>query len=737
MEYDQKYGNRIYSWYQTSDGSLTIAEKYGAAGKKYEYNEAGQPIEMLHLGPDKNPMYSTVASVECIGEQFEYDDNGYLSSFSYIDENRQLAVGTEGSSVVIYKNDSKGNNLERQFFNIDNQPFEIPAGFSKFVFEYDNLGNPLSCRNYDTKDALCLSIEGLAGWLREYNDRNQLIKEIYLGTNNQPAEENNGLIVVIDDRDMKGNVIKHAFYQANEKTLKLSNNGIAGWKSEYDNGKETKREYFDEKEQPTAGNYNHAKWEAVYDDMGNRTEISYFDKNGGFIYGNRYTYDARGNLVEGFRFGKDKKLAKGYLIGRYKYDERDNCIEEARYDGNNKLAENRAGYAKVTYVYDGRNQEIERRYYNENGNLFVNPEEGYAIQKIEYDNKGDMIKISYFGASEKPLKIKDGYASYIMERDDFRRTVRILNFDEKGNLTRLEDIAPETLSGYDKWNNLNYVATADGSSNIINDPAADYAITRWEYDIRSNLLSESYYDKDDKPCADKSLNVHKIERTYDKYNRVTEVSYYDINNKPCVDKEDNIHKTEWTYDAQGNATETRYYDASVLLRRDDYAIEKSKYDEQKREIECAWYDYLDRPFNNGSLGHRYVRSYGESGELYDKHYTVNNVITAEWKYDPRTDEWTRTDTWRVYFENSMKRLPITLNNYTRVTAITLSGNSCTVTVGINFSKYELSNEKMLSLENEAKENAEYWWEDSGMPGNATMVVVGVDNAGRELYRVSY
>jgi hypothetical protein len=539
------------------------------------------------------------------------------------------------------------------------------------------------------------------------------------------------------DYDTRGNQIKIAYYQADEKTLKLSNQGIAGWKSEYDNGKETKREFFDEKEQPVIPlNLDYAKWEAVYDDMGNRTEISFFDKNGGFIYGNRYAYDARGNLVESFRFGKDKKLDKGYLIARYKYDERDNRIEEARYNGNNKLTENRAGYAKVTYVYDGRSQETERRYYSENGNLFVNPEEGYAIQKIEYDNTGNKIKISYFGASEKPLKAKYGCASYIMERDAFRRTIRIVNFDEKGNPTRLEDMAPEKLFGYDKWNNLNYAATADSYGNIINDPAYGYAIIRNEYDIRRNMLSESYYDKDDKPCADKSRNVHKVERAYDKYNRMTEISFYDINNKPCVDK-NNIHKIAWTYDAQGNEIEIRYYDASASLRRDDYAIEKNKYDERNRLIERARYDYLDRPFNYNRQWHRYVLSYEESGVIYEKYYTVNNVITAEWKYDPRTDEWTRTDTWRVYFENLMRRLPITLNNYTRVAAITLSGNSCTVTFGINFSKYDLSNENLLRLENEGKGTAEYMRKESEMPGNAAMTVVGVDNAGRELYRVSY
>jgi hypothetical protein len=587
----------------------------------------------------------------------------------------------------------------------------------------------------------------MAGWAREYNDQNQLIKEIYFGTDNRPGENNDGNIVIIQDRDTRGNVIKMAFYQADEKTLKLNNSGIAGWKSEYDNGKETKHEFFDEKEQPTAGNFNYAKWEAAYDDMGNRTEISYFDKNGRLIFGNREAYDARGNLVERFRFGQDKKLAQGYLIQRRNYDERDNCIEIAYYDYNNKPAENIDDYAKVTYLFDDRNQEIERRYYNEKGNLFVNQTEGYAIQKIEYDNKGNRTKISFFNASEKPLRIiKKGsyaYATQINEFDDLRHTTRITFFDERGNPAKegekVEDGAPsELLYGYNKWGHINYMAHADGSGTIVNSSASGYAITRTERDIRGNVLSDSYYDKDDKPCVDKDRNVHKVLWAYDKYNRWTETSYYDINNKPCVEKNDNVYKIERTYDTQGNQIESRYYDASISLRKDGYAIEKNKYDEQNREIERAWYDYLDRPFNNNSLGgHRRVNSYDESGAIYRTYYTVNNAITAEWKYDPRIDEWSRSDGWRRDFENTRKHLPITYNDYTTVTAITISGTTCTWTLRISYSKYELSGEDMLTIENEGRSLAELLREDYGMPRNATLVVVGMDNERRELYRVSY
>jgi hypothetical protein len=85
----------------------------------------------------------------------------------------------------------------------------------------------------------------------------------------------------------------------------------------------------------------------------------------------------------------------------------------------------------------------------------------------------------------------------------------------------------------------------------------------------------------------------------------------------------------------------------------------------------------------------------------------------------------------------MKRLPLTYNDYTTVTAVIINGTICTWTLRINYSKYELSGEDMLTLENEGRSLAEFLREDYKMPRNATLVVVGVDNARRELYRVSY
>jgi serine/threonine-protein kinase len=557
MEYD-KYGNVTYGWYKSSDGSLMLSKKYNIAGFKWTHNDAGQEIEYVHLGTDRNPMYAS----GYIGMQYEYDPNGYISSLTYIDENGQPAVGGGGYTRVVYENDAKGNNLVTQYFDIDNQPYETSYGYAKVVNEYDSLGNCISAFYYDKTDSLCLSSAGIAGRRREYNAQNRVTKVLYYGTDNQPAENTDGIFGIEWVYDSRGNEIQWRYYEADGKTLTLHNSReIAGWKSEYDdNGNQIKGEFFDAAEEPTEGTYGYARWEAAYDELSNVTEYVYFDKNGGLSFGFKYSYDQRGNWIEEFPFDRDRKLTRGMFITRYKYDDRGNRIETAYYDSSDKPAISpNTGYFKLASVYDDRNHEIERRFYDARENLYFVQAEGYAMAKYEKDNRGNTIKVSFFDASEKPLRLADGGpAVRVNEMDAMGNLVRVVWLDENMNPTNPAYNIPEALYKYDKWGNRIYYALADGSGKLMVN-VNGWAVERSEYDIRGNRIARSFYDESD---------------------------------KPCLNKQDNAHKIEWTYDKRGNAAETRYYDASVSLRKDAYAIEKNKYDEQQRLIECAWYDYL-------------------------------------------------------------------------------------------------------------------------------------------------
>lgn len=66
-------------------------------------------------------------------------------------------------------------------------------------------------------------------------------------------------------------------------------------------------------------------------------------------------------------------------------------------------------------------------------------------------------------------------------------------------------MVPVGIAKYDKWGNTIYVAAQDGHGKFINRPGDNWAICRNEYDNKSNRLSESYYNSQDKPTLDNLL----------------------------------------------------------------------------------------------------------------------------------------------------------------------------------------------------------------------------------------
>jgi serine/threonine-protein kinase len=476
--------------------------------------------------------------------------------------------------------------------------------------------------------------------------------------------------------------------------LKLSNENIAGWQSEYDDsGNEIKRKFFDTKNNPTLGNLDYAGWTATYNGS-NLEEWKYMDQTGGLLFaksqgyaGIKYKYDERGNVVEIAKYGVTGPLS----IIRYKYDKHDNETETAYYDKNNR-PDYTKGYFKVTNTYNERNQIVECRYYDSTGKLtFVVDNAGkYAVMKNEYDPIGRIIRQTYF--------------------------------DENGKLTPVPVHIPEGLIKYDKWGNMNYRATADGYRKLINNPQTGYAIERWVYDIRGNKLEEAVFDRDNKICTDKN-NTHKITYTYNKRNENTEIRYY---SSPTDLRKENFAIIRMKYDTQGNRTEYAYYNQS------DKAI-----------------DYVE------GVAHKAVISYDGQNPLYKKWYKANGTLLLTQKWNGK--EWTavnsssassnptssvtsmQSSNWREPFQELAKRCPYTMNNETsEMLSVVLSSNSCTMTKRyIDISKYNISNSDL-----EQKKNIETAWmqeikRKTKMPNNAILTLICADKAKRELFRITY
>lgn len=725
---NDKYGNRIRETYFDGEGNPALRKDCQLAGFSYLIDgNSGYRIQLTALGLDGLPCYDSRSGYS--STKYEYDVNGYVCKVTYLDTEGNLTPARgSGNAGMIIKNDANNNILELQYFDTEGQPCEIiDRYFSKFIAEHDSSGNMTSIFFYGTNDSLCLSNEGIAGWRIEYNDRNQATKYTYYGTNHQPCEDNNGVFVYKNEYDVNGNRIQISFYDGSGEKPKLSNQGIAGWKSVYENGNETQRTFFDEKGNPTAGNLGYAKWTATYDDNGNLLKIRYFDaKNNltsvqlwtGVEYnykraaGQDYQYDDRGNETEIALVGQDGSYLSGHFIVRKEYDRYDNGTVISFYDYNGTRAvDPSSGYHKRERVYDSRNQVLEERYFGKDNRLTGVNGSKVAVFKYEYDNRGNTIILSYFDTSEKPVAGNKGYATEKNEYDAMGRLIRQTYFDENGAPTRPSVFVPEELTGYDKWGNKNYIAAADGHGNLIYNPKTGCAITRSEYDIKGNRLAESYFDSDSRPVLHKDHDAHLV---------------------------------KWEYDRQGNKTEIRYYGVDSTLRKNGYAIERYRYDAQGRETEVACFDHSDKAVEYSAGWHKCIQDYDAQGNpQYRKCYTAANKLQSTRKYDKQTGKWTEVTSepalnWRDYWKKIIPACPVRQEGSDReISSVVLTANTCTVTIRfLNVSKYDISEATVESYKSELSEQVKTEKKNAGMPAGTRLIVIGVDKAKRELFRIT-
>jgi len=595
LEYDQ-YGNLINCWNKNCNGKLMIPKKNGVAGINYKYNDSWQISQQTFLGTDKRPMFSSVAGY--VSTKMTYDDNGYLGSVTFVDESGNVVLGNENIAKATYKNDLYGNIIEGCFWGKDGKPRESNKGNSKFVCKYDSLGNQISILYYGVNNKLCLISDGYAGNLYEFNNLNKVTKMIYLGIDGKPISKD-GVYVLKYQYDQRGNRIRTGYYDASGTKLVLNNEGLAGWNSVYDeNGNEIEVSYFDQFNKICSHPDGEAKYITKYDDRNNKIEIKYYDINGKICLvkdgyaGFRYKYDERGNQLESMPLGVDDCLAAGYLITRYKYDKNDNQTELSLYNRDLNPAINSKGYYKKISVYNDRNQILEESFYDVNNQLTILSEEKYALIKYQYDNRGNAILISYFDIYRKPCFSKNGnYASFKKEYDEMNRVVRELYFDVLGRPTSPSVYVPEGIAQYDKWGNINYIASADGKGRLINNPALGYSVTSRLYDMKGNMIMEQHFDAGKKPAI-----------------------------------VDGYYKMIYAYNSDNKRIETKYYETSSKLRSTDYAIFRQKYNNEGLVIENTYFDYLNKPCETKSKFHKLVCIYENGKAKYYKYFRKDGSL---------------------------------------------------------------------------------------------------------------
>lgn len=696
-DYD-KYGNRISVKYLDSDNHDVMSKLKGVAGYRYYYKK-GLLEKRESIGIDGGIVYDKDGYAI---QEYEYDDNGYLCLVRYCDANGQQSPIDNGIASISYENDKKGSVLVMKNYGLDGNLKLNSSGYAGTLSTVDSVGNIIEFRTYGVDWKPCLNSEGTTGHKCKYNNLGLIAERINIGVDDRPVQDADGHYKVEYSYDSKSNLSKLAFYDADGKNLFLDNDGVAGYDYKYDDfGNIVEKTSFDENAKICDSSNGICRISNTYDNNCNLVKVRYFNSDGSLIAGisgHDYVYDERGNVLEEMAVDETGSLAAGTLLKKYSYDNHDNVIEESYYDRQGKSCVDSHGIHKKVISYNERNQAVSESYYGVDGHLTKIASDNYSSVHKDYDARGEVMEVSFYGSDGNPVSSKEGYSKKVIEYNSGNKVAKTLFYGVDGKPTSPDLLIPEKSFGYDEWGNVNYEATSDGHGNLYVDPTSGYAVIRKEYDSKGDILSESYYGKEEKPIIVASLGYHMIKNKYDDRSHLVESEY--LGTDVSAVEVNGVCRIKLSYDADNNKS------------RED------SYDKDGKLVKSYTYQYE---------GNRIIR----------KTFNANDVLTV-------TEEWSGK-AWVVpappllqlseaFTRNNLPQLyslPDGITMTFRKLGAVASGKVLTATFTLSESMYNTSSSVLSEAKNmitKAVQDAK-----SEMGASATKVNVRLlDKAGREI-----
>lgn len=607
LTYD-KWGNRICEKYCDMKGNSIIRKDGPFAGLVYNYNERGFCVKRRFLGIDGGLTY--VQGVN--GYIDSYDENGYLKSRSYVDAKGNAAYFTEKTeeenqqtsySKLVFTNDVHGNPLDVRILNATGELSEN-VDFAHKSCTYDSVGNLLTEYYLDSKGKIYAPAKfGYAGVDVTYNLQGRISRVTYMDAEKKRCTlPNTHFCYTVREYDARGNKIKFSYYDDKDK-LVMTNEGVAVTCYEYDeNGNEIARSFYNEKGKPCVLNRFCARWEFAYDDQGNCISERYKNTDGKLMLVNG---------VAGYNRSFDARGNKqnGYPIGL-----------------NGSLA---VGKFDERMKYDDRDNVIELSYFNAKGIPTV-CESGFHKLLMKYNSNNQCVQDEFYGTNGLLCNVKNKNFAVIKTE-----------FDERGNEISKEYFTSTGTRGYDHsrvhkyYNQYNKVVNkikhqiAFGSDGK---PVAADGIApegRVEYDKRGNMIKLICYDGYGKKTT--GLHGWSEQRiTYDEAGMRTSFAFYSLSGCPVMDKYLKYHKQVYTYNAMRLLSSVTFLgvNGKPILVEGGYSSIKYSYNSQTQHIETGYYGTDGTRTNNASGFCREVYTFRDGAEYKCEWYAASGKKLA-------------------------------------------------------------------------------------------------------------
>ncbi len=431
--------------------------------------------------------------------------------------------------------------------------------------------------------------------LLTYDENGYLIEKIFAGFQNVKRCDADQIYGIRYKHDEKGRIIEEQFIGV-DGSIKGNSFGLAIKLFAYDEKDDwCSVTYLNpEKKQSHDGN-NCCIVKLEYDQWGNRIKETYFTIDGTPAlrtdiggYGFSYVHDEKGRRIKQTTLGSDFQPAynkSGYVSKIATYDDNGNMTVERSVDENdnpviNNSSSNALAYSSAQYEYDNSGHVIEMRAYDEEGNLYET--NGISTIRLEYDDKYQVTKYSYFNSNDDPAMAGGYYHSVVNEYDSLQQLIAVRYYDTKGNLTECNTGYAEQRLTYDVHGACTQIALygVDGKPTMCTDR---YAFEELQYDEQGNLIWIRYLSPAHKSCIT-SYEYASREIQYDP------VSNYEILRIDYNPSGDVIAKYHYAYDDRGN--NTKYYATSSSNKLEPGSVVYNyEYDDLNR-VKREWYTDL-------------------------------------------------------------------------------------------------------------------------------------------------
>ncbi|WP_235839266.1 DUF6531 domain-containing protein [Clostridium sp. Marseille-P2415] len=597
-----KNGNRRIFTYN-EDGFLESVGNGTGGQLNYTYNKEKNLIYVEdHTGRKVSLRYQYgklrwfINSSGCT-YTYDYNENGKLNGVVTPRNIAGVRNKYDGADRVWKQTMPDGGVVELRYDDKNNRTYMKEQNGNMIIYECDERLRNIRTIYEDGEETF------------EYNDRNQLTRHV---------DKNGNMIkLAYDDKGNLSQIIypdgcKHNMtYDANNRLLVLSINGVMKIKNTYDNkgnllhmedalGREQKFIYDTQGRVKEIVQTDKSHIYLEYDEHSNISKIMDGSKNT-----TSYAYDALNRVVKTVD-GNGNRTS-------YEYDTGDRITGVINAQGKRRIYEyTKSG--KVTKVIDFNGAVTCLEYNNMNQvSSVITPDGGKEI--LEYDQMQNVAK-----------RITPNGAEYLYKYNSLNRLEKstlptggsiYYEYDTNGNRTVMTDVnGNKTTMEYDERNRVTEVVDAGGARTV------------YDYDMEGNLISIT------------NSMGQSIAYTYDEAGQkisetdilgnVIRYEYNDLGKISCV-IDSKQRKIFYEYGTGGVLEKTVYPDGSY----EQYSYDKNgnllRRENQKGDYLEYTYDCLDKLVNvKSSLGQKVCYTYDAVGNVTSVTDTLGNVTKYEY-----------------------------------------------------------------------------------------------------------